>query len=82
LAGTPIGCLSVWVGNKYEEEKERRILLERRKTLIPPREAEVLAFSGTARLTTCGTPLSAGSEAAVGVLRWQEAGCVVWRLAT
>jgi len=56
--------------------------LERRKILIPAREAEVLAFSGTARLTTCGTPLSAGSEAAVRVLCWWEAGCVVWRLAT
>ena len=60
--------------------------MERRKTLIPLREAEVLAFSGTTRLTTCGTPLSAGGEAAVrgltlvgGWLRSLEAGYVAER---
>jgi hypothetical protein len=37
------------------------------KALIPLREADVLAFSGTTKLTTCGTPLSAGSKAAAGV---------------
>jgi hypothetical protein len=40
--------------------------LVRRKALISLREADVLAFGGTTRLTTCGTPLSAGSNAAVG----------------
>jgi hypothetical protein len=64
------------------KKKGRRILEgeNRSSTFLP---ADCLAFSGTTRLTTCGTPLSVGIEAAVrgptlegGWLRSLEAGYV------
>ena len=52
-----------WLKKKGKEDSQ-----ERRKVLIPARRAAALAFSGTTRLTTCGTPLSAGSKVPIGGL--------------
>ena len=50
-----------WLKKKGKEDSQ-----ERRKVLIPARRAAALAFSGTTRLTTYGTPL--GSKVPIGGL--------------